>query len=137
MPFHGKRQVEAASQVSPTKKNGVPSAYRSACPFSLECTKPRRFEFCAISASSQAIARNVPVPPLRPVSSVRFDPDRHVQSPGPVATKRILKVRPPSQKPYTRFLKPGPSSCTQQSTSVYGFAYSRAACKVISCVSHT
>ena len=38
-------------------------------------------------------------------------------SPGAVATNRTLKVRPPSQKPWTRFAKPGPCKSIQHSTS--------------------
>jgi hypothetical protein len=73
--------------------------------------------FSRFSASVQATARSRPPPPFSPVSPGWFDPDRQRHSPGAVATKRTLKVRPPSQKPYTRRAKPGPASSIQQSTS--------------------
>ena len=96
----------------------MPSACCSARPFAVARTKPRRLAFSRFSASVHATARSRPRPPLSPASSGWFEPDRQRHSPGAVATNRTLNVRPPSQKPYTRRAKPGPSSSIQHSTSV-------------------
>jgi len=54
--------------------------------------------------------------------SAGSDPLVQVHVPGAVARTRTLKVWPPSQKPYTRFLKLGPVRSTQTVTSVYALA---------------
>jgi hypothetical protein len=97
--LNGRRHVDAASQVSPTRKNGEPSAYTSAWPLGLARTKPRRFGFADRSASGQATARTAPAPPFNPASSAGVAETFQRHSPGAVATNRTLNVRPPSQKP--------------------------------------
>ena len=60
--------------MSPVRKNGVPSAYCSAWPLAVACTKPRRLAFAVYLGLRPATARNTPAPPLRPASSAGWNP---------------------------------------------------------------
>src|ERR1039457_4228541 len=134
--YHLKEFVPVAHHVSPRIRNGVPSASSSAWWFGVARKKPRRRGFCRLSGSDHSTASKEPLLPAKP-SSGGYEPLCHFQGPGSVATRRTLKVRSPSQKPKTRFLKLGPVRSTQTAVSVYGFAIRRAAVKVNSCFSQT
>ena len=117
-PRNGSRQVEAASHVSPTRKNGVPSACCSALPFAVARTKPRRLAFSCFSASVHATARSRPRPPVQPgvVRLVRARP------PAPLARRRRdephLERAPAVPEAVDAAGEAGPSSSIQHSTSM-------------------
>src|ERR1035438_9653365 len=96
--LQGKCRVGTDHQVSPNRKNGVPSACSSACWFAVARRNPRRQILSAFSASLHASATKLPCLPFKPASET-LEPLVHVHSPGAVASTRTRKVVPPSQKP--------------------------------------
>ena len=90
--------MPAAYQVSPSAKNGVPSANCSAWSFGVARRNPRRSGLACFSTSLQATAVNVPRL-LETPGSLGAEPLVQRQLPGAVATRRTRKVLSPSQKP--------------------------------------
>ena len=96
--YQRKRLLPAAYQVSPSPKNGVPSANWRAWLLEVTRRKPRRSGLACFSASVHATAVNVPRLFVRP-GSAGVEPLVQRQVPGAVATTRTRKVLSPSQKP--------------------------------------